>query len=68
MTTGFDNETGPRHISNRVFPESGITTPFHSVSHHGSTPSKIAGLRENQPYHMSLLAYFLRQAEEHAGR
>ncbi|HWF84162.1 MAG TPA: DUF1552 domain-containing protein, partial [Vicinamibacterales bacterium] len=30
-----------RDTSNRVFPESGIRSPFHAMSHHGSIPSKI---------------------------
>ena len=48
-----------RDTSNRVFPESGIKTPFHTMSHHGSTPSKIADYAKLNLYHMSLLPYFL---------
>jgi hypothetical protein len=48
-----------RDTSNRVFPESGIKTPFHTMSHHGSTPSKIAEYAKLNLYHMSLLPYFL---------
>jgi hypothetical protein len=48
-----------RDTSNRVFPESGIKTPFHTMSHHGSTPSRIAEYAKLNLYHMSLLPYFL---------
>ena len=48
-----------RDTSNRVFPESGIKTPFHTMSHHGSTPAKIADYAKLNLYHMSLLPYFL---------
>jgi len=48
-----------RDTSNRVFPESGNTTPFHSASHHGETPNGIEDLAKINRYHVSLLAYFL---------
>jgi hypothetical protein len=47
-----------RDTSNRVFPESGIKLPFHSMSHHGSTPSKILEYAKLNTYHVSLLDYF----------
>lgn len=46
-------------VNMRVFPESGVTTPFHSCSHHGSTPAKITDLSKINRYHVSLLPYFL---------
>jgi Protein of unknown function (DUF1552) len=48
-----------RDTSNRVFPESGFKTPFHTMSHHGSIPSKILEYAKLNVYHMSLLPYFL---------
>jgi Protein of unknown function (DUF1552) len=48
-----------RDTSNRVFPESGIKTPFHTMSHHGSIPSKIFEYAKLNVYHMNLFPYFL---------
>src|SRR4029079_9409473 len=48
-----------RDTSNRVFAESGIKSPFHAMSHHGSIPSKIDEYARLNVYHMSLLPYFL---------
>lgn len=48
-----------RDTSNRVFPESGLRIPFHSMSHHGSTPAKILEYAKLNTYHMGLLPYFL---------
>lgn len=47
-----------RDVSNRVFPESGSMTPFHSASHHGETPAGIADGAKINTYHVSLVAYF----------
>lgn len=47
-----------RDVSMRVFPESGVTTPFHSCSHHGESPAKIAEYAKINRYHVSLLSYF----------
>jgi hypothetical protein len=48
-----------RDVSQRVFPLAGVTTPFHSASHHGESPKKIAEYAKINRYHVSLLAYFL---------
>ena len=48
-----------RDTSNRVFAESGIKSPFHAMSHHGSIPSKIEEYARLNVYHMSLFPYFL---------
>lgn len=48
-----------RDTSNRVFPESGSLTPFHSASHHGDTPNGIQDLAKINRYHISLMAYFM---------
>jgi diadenosine tetraphosphatase ApaH/serine/threonine PP2A family protein phosphatase len=47
-----------RDVNMRVFPESGVTTPFHSCSHHGELPSHIAEFARLNKYHASLVAYF----------
>jgi len=48
-----------RDVSQRVFPESGVKAPFHSCSHHGEVPSRIADFAKINRYHVSLLPYFL---------
>jgi hypothetical protein len=48
-----------RDTSNRVFPESGSTTPFHSASHHQDVPTTILDLAKINRYHISLLGHFL---------
>ena len=47
-----------RDTSNRVFPESGIKAPFHTMSHHGSQAARIEEYAKLNLYHMSLLPYF----------
>jgi hypothetical protein len=48
-----------RDTSQRVFPNSGVKTPFHSLSHHGEKPATIAELAQLNKYHVSMIAYFL---------
>lgn len=48
-----------RDVSGRVWPESGVKTPFHNCSHHGEIPDKIAEFAKLNRYHVSLLPYFL---------
>ena len=66
IALGFASETTRvatlklgRDTSNRVFPESGSTTPFHSASHHQDVPSTIMDLAKINRYHVGLLTYFL---------
>jgi hypothetical protein len=47
-----------RDVSMRVFPESGVSTPFHSCSHHGETPGHIADFAKINRYHVKLLSYY----------
>jgi hypothetical protein len=47
-----------RDVSQRVFAESGVKAPFHSCSHHGEVPSKIADFAKINRYHVSLLPHF----------
>ncbi len=48
-----------RDVNQRVFPETGVRTSFHSASHHAEIPSKIAEFAKINQYHVGLLAYFL---------
>ncbi len=48
-----------RDASNRVFTESGINQPFHSLSHHGQNPETIAEFARLNAYHVSHVAPFL---------
>ncbi|HXA52316.1 MAG TPA: DUF1552 domain-containing protein, partial [Candidatus Acidoferrum sp.] len=48
-----------RDVSSRVYPESGVKTPFHALSHHGENPEKIAEFAKLNRYHVSTVAYFL---------
>ena len=48
-----------RDVCQRVYPESGVKLPFHSASHHGETPAKIADFAKINRYHVSLVPYFL---------
>ena len=46
-------------VSNRIFPGSGVTTPFHSLSHHAENPARIAEFAKLNRYHVGRLPYFL---------
>src|ERR1700680_539367 len=48
-----------RDVCQRVYAESGVKVPFHSASHHGETPAKIADFAKINRYHVSLVPYFL---------
>jgi hypothetical protein len=48
-----------RDVSSRVYPESGVKTPFHALSHHGENPAKIEEFAKLNRYHVSTVAYFL---------
>ena len=48
-----------RDVSSRIFPESGVKTPFHALSHHGENPKTIAEFAKLNQYHVSTVAYFL---------
>jgi len=53
-----------RDTSNRIFPESGVQSPFHSLSHHSETPARIAEFAKLNRYHVSAAAYFLRRLRD----
>ena len=46
-------------MSNRVFPETGVTTGFHIASHHNDRDDRILEFAKINQYHVSLLPYFL---------
>jgi len=48
-----------RDVSGRVWPESGVKTPFHNCSHHGETPARVAEFAKLNRYHVSMIPYFL---------
>ena len=48
-----------RDGSGRVYPGSGVTSGFHSTSHHGATESRIVAFSEVNRFHMSVMPYFL---------
>ena len=48
-----------RDASSRVYPESGVTTGFHTASHHGEREERIIEFAKINKYHVSLLPYFL---------
>ncbi len=48
-----------RDVSSRIYPESGVKTPFHALSHHGENPAKVEEFARLNQYHVSKVAYFL---------
>jgi hypothetical protein len=45
--------------SQRIYPASGVDTPFHTLSHHRQIPEKIEEFARLNKYHVGKLAYFL---------
>jgi hypothetical protein len=48
-----------RDTSNRLFPESGVRRPFHTLSHHGQRPEDVAEFARLNRYHVGVVAAFL---------
>jgi hypothetical protein len=48
-----------RDVSNRVYPETGVTTGFHIASHHGDRDERIVDFGKINTYHVGLLPYFI---------
>ena len=48
-----------RELSQRTYPQIGVTEQHHAVSHHGNDPDKIAKNVKINTYHMQLFAKFL---------
>jgi hypothetical protein len=45
--------------SNRSYPNIGVSSGHHTLSHHGNDPKKQAQIAKINQYHVTLLAYFL---------
>lgn len=48
-----------RDVSARVYTESDVKTPFHSLSHHGNKPDKLEEFARLNEFHVSRVAYFI---------
>jgi hypothetical protein len=48
-----------REVSQRTYPDLGVTEPHHAVSHHGNRPESIAAHTKVNTYHMELFARFV---------
>ena len=48
-----------RDVSSRVYTESSVETPFHSASHHGNQPDKLAEFARLNEFHVDQVAYFI---------
>ena len=53
-----------RDVSNRVFPETGVDTGFHIVSHHGEREDRILDLAKINTYHVGLVPYLLERLKQ----
>ncbi len=47
-----------RDVSARLYPDSGVKTPFHACSHHSEAPKSIAEFARLNAYHVKMVAYF----------
>ena len=48
-----------RDVSQRVFPDSGVRTAFHSASHHGGRAERVEAYAKLNKYHVGMVPYFL---------
>ena len=55
-----------RELSQRTFPQLGVTDPWHVVSHHGDRPEKLANNAKVNVLCLQMFARLPREAEEHA--
>ena len=53
-----------RDVSSRVFTEAGIETPFHSLSHHGNRPDRLAEFAKLNAFHVDQVAHFIQRLKE----
>jgi hypothetical protein len=58
ITRVFSFKTG-RDGSARVYPESGVSLPFHPASHHGEREDRVMQFAQINRYQVGLLPYFL---------
>ena len=52
-----------RDASPRVYPESGVSTPFHASSHHGGREERVLDFAKINEYHVSMLPYFVERLQ-----
>jgi hypothetical protein len=50
---------GARDLTNRFFPESGLTLSFHSGSHHGEDVTRLLAYATMNQYHVKMLAHLV---------
>jgi len=48
-----------RELSQRTYPNIGVTEPHHSISHHGNRPAAIEAHAKVNTYHLTLFAKFI---------
>ena len=48
-----------RELSQRTYPNIGVTEPHHSISHHGNRPAAIEAHAKVNTYHLMLFAKFI---------
>jgi hypothetical protein len=48
-----------REVSQKTYPEIGVTEPHHSISHHGNRPEAITGHARLNAYHVGMFAKFI---------
>jgi hypothetical protein len=53
-----------RDTSNRIFRESGVMRPFHSLSHHGERAEDVAEFARLNRYHVGVAAAFLEELRQ----
>ena len=51
-------------VSNRIFPQSGVNAPFHTLSHHDEAPDRIAEFAKLNRYHVGCIPYFLEKLKD----
>lgn len=52
-----------RDASPRVYPESGVDTPFHAASHHGGREERVRQFAKINEYHVSMVPYLLEKLQ-----
>jgi hypothetical protein len=58
-TTRVSSFKMARDVSSAVYPESGVKSAFHGLSHHGQDPKKLAEFAQLNQYHVSTIAPFI---------
>jgi hypothetical protein len=53
-----------RELSNRTYPEIGVSDAHHMLSHHGGDAAKIAKIMRINAHHMGYFAYYLKRMAE----